>query len=103
MIGFGWFKGLPYGDCEEDFDKYRTFKNSISKRAVIEHIKSLNDALTSVHTEDIFTGEPLQAGEYFDGDFAFPLDFLHYYEHYDIGIPYDYEEYLKSIGVGNEG
>ncbi len=52
---------------------------------------------------DIFTGERVTAGMYIDGAFRFPTDFLHYYEHYDIGIPYGYEEYLKSIGVGSEG
>lgn len=37
---------------------------------------------------------------FWDGDFTFPYEFLHYYENYDIGIPPEYEEYLKSIGVG---
>lgn len=45
-------------------------------------------------------GEELTAGKCVDGEFVFPLDFLHYYKNYDIGIPYDYEEYLKSMGVG---
>ena len=34
-------------------------------------------------TQDIFTGEPLeQAGIIEDGDFTFPIDFIHYYENY---------------------
>ena len=45
----------------------------------------------------MFTGEKLSAGMFVDENFAFPFDFLHYYKNYDIGIPYDYEEYLKSI------
>ncbi|MCD7828316.1 MAG: hypothetical protein LUG85_07265 [Clostridiales bacterium] len=50
---------------------------------------------------DIFTGEPIdEAGIYTDDVFVFPIDFLRYYERYDIGIPPEYEEYLKSIGVG---
>lgn len=45
----------------------------------------------------MFTGEKLQEGVYQDGDFKFTLDFLHYYKNYDIGIPLEYEEYLKTI------
>ena len=96
---FGWFKGLPYGDCEEDFDDYRKFKNTIPKEKVIEHIESgdVEKWATSLYTCDMFTGEKLQAGMYEDGDFEFPYDFLHYYKNYDIGIPYEYEEYLNKI------
>ena len=97
MIAFGFFKGMPYEDCEENFDDYCALKNSISKEQVISHIESLDKGLTSLPTKDLFTGESLQAGIYLDGDFVFPLDFLHYYKHYDIGIPYEYEEYLKTV------
>ena len=41
----------------------------------------------------------MHQGLYDDGEFTFPLEFLHYHKYYDIGIPYEYEEYLKSIGV----
>ena len=97
MKDFGYFKGLPYEDCTEDFDAYRALKNSISKESVIEHISS---GLASPASYDFFTGEKLHAGVFWDGDFVFPYEFLHYYKNYDIGIPYEYEEYLKSIGVG---
>lgn len=97
MIAFGYFRGMPYEDSDENFDSYRNFKNSISKSRVIAHIESLDKGLTSLPTKDLFTGEPLQAGIYEDGDFIFPLDFLHYYKKYDIGIPYEYEEYLMEI------
>ena len=96
---FGWFKGLPYGKCDENFDDYRKLKNTISKEKVIEHIESddVEKGATSLYTCDMFTGKQLQAGMYEDGNFRFPFDFLHYYKNYDIGIPYEYEEYLKSI------
>lgn len=97
MTAFGYFKGMPYEDSEEDFDSYRGLKNSIPKEKVIAHIESLDKGLTSLSANDLFTGEPLQAGIYVDGDFIFPLDFLHYYKNYDIGIPYDYEAYLKTM------
>ena len=97
MIAFGYFEGMPYEDSDEDFDRYRLFKNTIPKSAVIAHIESLERGLTSLPTKDLFTGKPLQAGIFEDGDFIFPLDFLHYYKNYDIGIPYEYEEYLKTI------
>lgn len=97
MIEFGFFEGLPYEDSKEKFDDYRRIKNTIPKEQVISHIESLDKGLTSLPTKDLFTGKPLQAGIYLDGDFVFPLDFLHYYKNYDIGIPHEYETYLKSI------
>lgn len=100
MKCFGCFKGLPYGNCNEDFEKYREFRNKLQKNKIYAHMDSLSKWRTSVETVDIFTGEKLTAGKCVDGEFVFPLDFLHYYKNYDIGIPYDYEEYLKSVGVG---
>ena len=97
---FGWFKGLPYRDveelCIEDFDEYRTYKNKISKDSVIKHIESMDPALATCISKDIFTGEYIEAGMYVDGDFRFPTDFLHYYKRHDIGIPYEYEDYLVN-------
>ena len=97
---FGCFAGLPYGNCDESFDEYRNYHNKLSKEVVLRHIESLEDWLTSVPTADMFTGEELQAGKYDDGPFTFPMDFAHYYRNYDIGIPYEYEEYLmKECGL----
>lgn len=98
---FGFFKGLPYeGYCTENFDDYRKLKNSIPKSAVISHIESLEEGLTTLPSYDLFTGEKLHAGVFWDGDFVFPYEFLHYYKNYDIGIPYEYEAYLQGLGVG---
>lgn len=94
---FGYFEGMPYPDSHEKFGEYLVLKNSLQKKKVIDHIESLEQWLTSIKTFDIFTGERLQAGIYIDGPFSFPTDFLHYYKNYDIGIPYEYEEYLKKI------
>lgn len=102
MKSFGYFKGLPYKDSDESFNDYTTFRNSIPKSVVIGHIESLEKGYTSLPTRDIFTGENLHAGIILDGEFAFPLEFLHYYKNYDIGIPYEYEEYLKTILPQNE-
>lgn len=103
MKAFGYFKEMPYTICNEDFEEYRKLKNTLPKDKIYEHmlLADSRDAWrTSIPTYDIFTGEKLTAGKIVDGDFVFPLDFLHYYKNYDIGIPYEYEEYLKSIGVG---
>lgn len=99
-MDFGFFKGLPYEGSTENFDDYKRFKNDIPKDKVIEHINSVELGLTTLPSKDFFTGEELHAGMFWDGDFTFPYEFLHYYEDYDIGIPPEYEEYLKSIGVG---
>ncbi len=94
---FGLFQGLPYGDCDELFADYQAYKNGIPKERVLNHIMSLEPAYACVETRDIFTGEKLKAGLCTDDCFRFPIDFLHYYKNYDIGIPYEYEEYLKTI------
>lgn len=99
-MDFGFFKGLPYENCNENFDDYRNYRNNISKTAILKYISSLEAGLTTLPSRDIFTGEKLHAGMFWDGDFVFPYEFLHYYKNYDIGIPYEYEEYLKSKGVG---
>ena len=99
-MDFGFFKGLPYENCNESFDDYRNYRNNIPKTAILKYISSLEAGLTTLPSRDIFTGEKLHAGMFWDGDFVFPYEFLHYYKNYDIGIPYEYEEYLKSKGVG---
>ena len=99
--GFGYWEGMPYGICTDKFEDFKQFKNFIPKEKIIEHIKSLDPALCPMPQHyDIFTGEVITtAGQYEDGHFLFPLDFLRYYEKYDIGIQPEYEEYLKSIGI----
>ncbi|MCC8174492.1 MAG: hypothetical protein LIO65_09090 [Odoribacter sp.] len=99
---FGWWDGMPYGEPSDKFEDFKQFKNTIPKEKIIAHIKSCEIWYCPMpEHHDIFTGEVIkEAGEYQDGDFLFPIDFLRYYETYDIGIPPEYEEYLKSIGVG---
>lgn len=98
-MDFGFFKGMPHSGSNENFADYRKLKNSIPKESVISHIRSLEAGLTSEPSIELFTGEKIRAGIFEDGNFVFPYEFLHYYENYDIGIPYEYETYLKSIGI----
>mgnify|MGYP000066175004 FL=1 len=97
---FGFFKSLPYKHCDESFEDYKNYKNSIPKSAILDYISSLDAGLTTLPSRDMFTGEKLHAGMFWDGEFTFPYEFLHYYKNYDIGIPYEYEAYLKGLGVG---
>ena len=99
MMFFGFFRGMNYGKCSDDFASYEKIKNKLSKSAVVAYLKSLPiSAVTPMSTADIFTGTPLeQAGIIEDGQFCFPVDFIHYYEKYDIGIPVEYEDYLKNL------
>lgn len=84
-------------EYEEDFETYRKYKNKIPKEKIIEHIeKDCLMGLATMLSFDIFTGEEVRAGQYVDGPFRFPTDFLHYLKNYDIGIPYEYEEYLAG-------
>lgn len=95
---FGFWKNMPYAIVTEDtFEELSKVHNDIDKQKVIKHIESLDYFTGGVSTYDMFTGEKLQEGVYEDGDFKFTLDFLHYYKNYDIGIPLEYEEYLKTI------
>lgn len=103
MKAFGYFKGMPYSISHEDFDEYRKFKNTLPRKKIYEHmlqVDARNQWRAAVETHDIFTGEELTAGKCVDGEFVFPLDFLHYYKNCDIGIPYDYEAYLRDeVGI----
>lgn len=94
---FGFFDWMPYEESKENFEDYKKFKNKIPKEKVIAHMEQLEVWLTSLPNKDHFTGERIQAGVYEDGDFVFPIDFLHYYKKHDIGIPYEYEEYLEGV------
>ena len=97
MKYFGFFRGMKYGKCEDDFETYKGIKNHLNKSDVLSYIKALPIAgVAPMSVEDIFSGEPLeQAGIIEDGDFTFPIDFIHYYEKYDIGIPVEYEKHIK--------
>ena len=101
---FGCFEGMWHikEEEKEDFEKYRKFRNEIPRAKVIDHIESLDPWRTSGRSRDMFTGEELYPGLYEDGNFIFPLEFLHYYKNYDIGIPYEYEAYLKELFAKEE-
>lgn len=94
---FGVWKGMPYCEPTDSFEELSKIKNSIDKNKVINHIESLDEWISSEPSYDIFTGESFNGGLYDDGDFTFPIDFLRYYKKYDIGIPLEYEDYLKTI------
>lgn len=94
---FGFWEGMPYGSVTDRYEDFVQFKNAIDKEKVIQHIESLDDWIASAMSKDIFTGERFNAGFFEDGGFRFPVDFLRYYKAKDIGIPYEYEEYLKGI------
>jgi len=94
---FGYWEGQPYRYVTDKYEGFLAYKNTIDKQAVIAHIESLGVWLGSTRSHDMFTGEKFNCGFYEDGEFQFPVDFLRYYKTRDIGIPYEYEEYLKKI------
>lgn len=98
MTYFGFFRGMKYGKCNDDFASYEKIKNQLKKSDVLAYMMKLPiAAIAPMTTTDIFTDEPLeQAGIIEDGQFCFPIDFIHYYEKHDIGIPVEYEEYLMN-------
>ena len=94
----GFALSLKYGNCEDNFDDYKKTINNIPKVDVLNYIKGLPiTAVVPMSVEDIFDNEKIeQAGIIEDGDFTFPLDFIHYYGKYDIGIPLEYENYIRT-------
>ncbi|MBR3170603.1 MAG: hypothetical protein IKF22_05020 [Lachnospiraceae bacterium] len=91
---FGFFKGLPYGNCIESFDDYSRTDCILSRDIVNHHFDSLNAAYTSAPTSDLFTGEPFLGGLYDDGDFLFTIDFVRYFKQGKVDIPKEYEDYM---------
>lgn len=98
MQYFGFFEGMRYGKCEERFADYENIENKLKKKEILKYLKSLPIAgVCPMSVEDIFTGEALeQAGVIDDGAFRFPIDFIHYYEKYNIGIPIEYENHILN-------
>lgn len=97
---FGYWDGMPYSTISDLFEDFVAFKeeNTINRDNVIAHIEGLDMGATSLPIKDIFTGKRLgYGGKYEDGNFTFPIDFLYYYKNYDIGIPPEYEQYLKEV------
>ena len=99
MKAFGFLKGMPHDDCDENFEDYKKFKNTIPKEKVIAYLESdkVVRCFGFMPSYDMFTGEKLVCGLLEDDEYIIPMEFLHYYKNYDIGIPYEYEEYLKKI------
>lgn len=103
-IFFGWWDGIQADlkhEVTDNFEDYKNYKNKLSRKAIYEHIKGLEFGLACTYSVDKNTGKKLEAGIIYDGNFVFPYEFLYFYSHYDIGIPYEYEEYLVKIGVNN--
>ena len=94
---FGFWEGQPYSVVTDKYEDFLAYKNTIDKQAVIAHIELLSAWLASTPSHDMFTGEEFNSGFYRDGDYQFSVDFFRYYKTRDIGIPYEYEEYLKKI------
>ena len=94
---FGFWEGMPYGELTDRYEDFLKLKNGIEKEKVICHIEALDDWLSSEMSTDLFSGEAFHSGIYMDGVFTFPVDFLRYYKTKEIGIPYEYEAYLKKI------
>lgn len=94
---FGFWDGMPYRSITDKYEDFEKFTNQIEKQKVIRHIEGLDYGLSPTYSVDLFTGERFHAGIYEDGHFRFPIDFLRYYKSRNIGIPYEYEDYLMDI------
>jgi len=90
------FKG-NFSYLNENFDDYKKLKNKLSKIEIITYIESLKPCcLAPMTNHDIFSKVEIpNPGFYEDGCFIFPTDFLYYLKNYDIGIPYEYENFIS--------
>ena len=59
MKAFGCLKGMPHEGCNEEFNDYKKYKNTISKEKVIEYLESDNvvRCYGFMVSRDMFTGE----------------------------------------------
>lgn len=94
---FGFFEEMSCGIVTDKFEDLKSIHNTLKKEDIISYIESLDPAVSSERTTDMFTGEQFNASVYHDGEFTFTGDFFRYYKKYDIGIPLEYEEYLKTL------
>lgn len=95
---FGFFKGQPYGHCDEDIDEYRHYKNTLPRDVILKHMESQECGYALIYTVDPVTGEHISAGVHWDMPFCYPIDFVMYYRAYDdIGIPPEYEKHLIEV------
>ena len=95
LVWFGDFHNEK--NPQNEFDKFKKYKNKLSKNDIIKHISNLKYSinLNEVIVYDMFNGNRICVdGSYKDEQFRIAKEFLSYLEHYDIGIPYEYEEYL---------
>lgn len=65
MTFFGFFKGMKYGKCEDEFDNYKKIKNHISRDKILKYLEGLSvSAVAPMSTEDIFDGKRYRKLEY---------------------------------------
>ena len=101
---FGMFEGsdMSFKDdfsyLNEKFEEYKELKNELPKDKILSYMKKLTPCcLAPMINHDIFSKKIIPNPGFFeDGDFIFPTDFLYYFENYEIGIPYEYESFLKD-------
>ena len=101
---FGFWDELPLSlKTGESFYDYLKLKNTLSREGILRYMEALPVGLMVTpdpeQKRDVFTGEPVVPGMYKDGVYIYPSEFLHYYRKYPIGIPYEYEDYLRKQGV----
>mgnify|MGYP007069956397 CR=1 FL=1 len=98
-LGEGGTKGADdFSYLNEKFEEYKELKNELPKDKILSYMKKLTPCcLAPMINHDIFSKKIIPNPGFFeDGDFIFPTDFLYYFENYEIGIPYEYESFLKD-------
>lgn len=93
---FGFWEPV-YGEPHDSELELQSLKNAIDRNWVIQHIEQMEDYLASAQIADRYTGEMFNAGFYRDGDFVFSTDFFRYYKAGHVGLPLEYEDYLKQV------
>ena len=89
-----WFQEIRE---KKDFAIYAKYKNKLLKTDIITHLQKQNYCISGNETPvyEIFNNKQIGIDSFYkENGYFIPCELVYYLKHYDIGIPYEYEEYL---------
>lgn len=104
-MAFGFFEGNLFKRVTDSIHDMISIKNELPKKAIIDYIESRTDQLgysTMCYSNDQFVDViskdmlPYQPGIYTIDRFVFPVEFPYYMEKYGVGVPKEFEEFVKK-------
>ena len=94
---FGFWAVQGWDNPTDTYEEMLKYHNTVDKQKVIKYLENLPAGYgAGFPHKDFRNGERIELGIIIDEPFVTSFDFLHFYKTSDIGIPYDYEEYIKD-------